>query len=343
MSGFEVGDCVYIGKSSGIVVEVLTGNKVIVYDTNEEYEKKVWRSKLTLITDIEEISNILSIYDKHQQKQKSKRKKKPKPTAPKKQAIPKARVRVPVPTELFDDKLKDELSKIAMNQLNFFRSINQWYTELLINDQYDDKEGNSKQFWENVIIDYENYMTNLSQNINSTPPISLEMELIWRVHLLSPQIYVKDCVRQFGRIINHNCDDPKTNYIRHNSNNFRNEVLKNPNPGNTGFIGPDLIMTDALKRQCKFIRKIIKVNLFDPINKNKIGDSVERYEKFLKAMWAENKPQGLIMVPTLDIDLIWHSHQLNLGLCIIIYILNTKKRGQYFGQLCTMKKVLIYN
>ena len=216
---------------------------------------------------------------------------------------------------LLDMKLKEELSKIAMNQLNFFRAINQCYTELLINDQYSEKRGNSKQFWEDIIIDYEQYMVKLAEDINITIPMSLEIELIWRIHLLSPQNYINDCMRQFGKIIGHYCIDPKMKYIRHNSSKFRKEILKNLNPGNTGFIGPDLIMTDALKRQCKFIRKIIKINMFNPIDKNKINSSIARYEKFLETMWAENKPQGLIMVPTLDIDLIYHLHQLNIGLC----------------------------
>ena len=44
---------------------------------------------------------------------------------------------------LFDSSLKSELSNIALNQLDFFQSINQWYSQLLFNDQYSNKQANN--------------------------------------------------------------------------------------------------------------------------------------------------------------------------------------------------------
>eukprot|EP01083_Nonionella_stella_P306564 1074128_1 len=220
-----------------------------------------------------------------------------------------------------DPDLQQELETTSMNQLNFFRALNQWYSSLLIEDQYTDKQENNKLFWESIIMDYEMYMDKIaadpsSENTmrhriphSSEITISLEMELVWRIHVLNPQCYVSDCIRKFGKIIGRT--KQWQNHTRHNTTNFRRNVLKNQSPANTGFISPDLVMTDAIKRQCKFIRKMIKINMFYPITLADIKAAITRYDQFLQAMWAPDKPQGLVMVPTLDLDLIWHSHQLN--------------------------------
>eukprot|EP01084_Bolivina_argentea_P006764 12800_1 len=208
-----------------------------------------------------------------------------------------------------DPALQQELETVSMNQLNFFRALNQWYSSLLIEDQYTEKQENNKLFWEGIIMDYEMYMDKIAADPSSEITVSIEMELVWRIHLLNPQCYVNDCMRKFGKLISRTKE--WQNHTRHDSNNFRRNVLNNQPPANTGFISPDLVMTDAIKRQCKFIRKMIKINMFDPITLDKIKASIIRYDQFLQSMWAPNKPQGLVMVPTLDLDLIWHSHQLN--------------------------------
>ena len=141
--------------------------------------------------------------------------------------------------------------------------------------------------------------------------VSREVELVWRVHLLNPQCYINDCMRQFGKVILHQCNDPNAVYYPHNQSQFRQKILHNHAPGRTGFIMPDLVMTDAIKRQCKFIHKMIKINLWKPIYLEQLDGAITRYSQFMAAMWAPDKPQGLIMVPTNDIDLIWHSHQLD--------------------------------
>ena len=140
---------------------------------------------------------------------------------------------------------------------------------------------------------------------------SREVELVWRVHLLNPQCYIKDCVRQFGRVVPHKCHEPNIEYLGHDQHEFREKVLLNRHPKRTGFIGSDLVMTDAIKRQCKFIHKMIKINLWSPIYLEHIDFAITRYEQFMTAIWAPDKPEGLVMVPTNDIDLIWHSHQLD--------------------------------
>ena len=149
-------------------------------------------------------------------------------------------------------------------------------------------------------------MKMLASNLNtkySSRKVRREIEVVWRVHLLNPQCYINDCVHHFGKVIPHQCDDPHIEYHGHDQQQFKSKILHNPYA--------DLVMTDAIKRQCKFIHKMIKINLWTPIYLEHIEGAITRYEQFMNAMWAPDKPQGLIMVPTNDIDLIWHSHQLD--------------------------------
>jgi len=212
---------------------------------------------------------------------------------------------------LFDDALKANLKNIALNQLNFFRVLNRNYPYLLIEMEYNAKAGNDEAFWESMVVDYENYMELLGRGSPPKWSVSREIEFVWRVHLLNPQCYATDCMRKFGKVIQHNASDPNTMYPAHTQQSFRQKVLHNRSPGRTGFIMPDFVMTDAIKRQCQFIHKMIKINLWQTIYLENIDGAITRYEQFMAAMWARDKPQGLILVPTNDIDLIWHSHQLD--------------------------------
>merc|ERR1719334_961548 len=214
------------------------------------------------------------------------------------------------PQPLMNDALKLDLKNIALNQLNFFRQLNRHYPYLLMEETYNGKAGNNLQFWESMVVDYENYMSVIAEK---GPPSSMprEIELVWRVHMLNPQCYIDDCMRQFGKVILHDCKDPNATYPAHNRSSFRANIMKKQGLQRTGFIMPDLVMTDAIKRQCKFVHKMIKINLWNTIYLDNIEGAINRYEQFMAAMWAPDKPQGLIMVPTNDIDLIWHSHQLD--------------------------------
>lgn len=223
-------------------------------------------------------------------------------------------------TNLFDDKLKKHLRNIALNQLNFFRYLRLDYRQLLTNKKYDQRQecGNTETFWESIIAEYERYMGRLANAKVQRAPItaiSLEMELVWRVHLLNPQHYIADCMRQFGRVIGHKCNDPNAVYLTNQHQDFdQKQKLKR-----TGFISADLIMTEAIKRQCEFIQKMIEMDIEQLVEidvmtgrvRDQIEGAIDRYEKFMTLMWAPDKPQNLILVPTLAIDLIWHSHQLD--------------------------------
>merc|ERR1719242_732944 len=212
----------------------------------------------------------------------------------------------------FSDALRLSLKNIALNQFKCFDALNREYPNMLKNKEYDDKEGNSEAFWESIVVDYENYMELLAKNEGvASWTVSREVELVWRVHALNPVHYVKDCLRRFGKVIPHRSNDPNAVYPAHSQQAFREKVIGNKAPRRTGFITKDLVMTDALKRQCDYVRKMVELDMKKTTVNDYIETAIDGYQQFLNLAWSADKPKGLRVVPTLSIDLIWHSHQLD--------------------------------
>jgi hypothetical protein len=63
----------------------------------------------------------------------------------------------------------------------------------------------------------------------------------------------------------------------------------------------------AVKRQIAFARKITSVYPYDPVPENLLSDSQQRYAKFMNLVRVNQNPA---IVPAVDIDLFWHTHQL---------------------------------
>jgi hypothetical protein len=64
----------------------------------------------------------------------------------------------------------------------------------------------------------------------------------------------------------------------------------------------------AVKRQVAFARKITSVFPYDPVPENILLDSQQRYAKFMNLIRMNKNPA---MVPAVDIELLWHTHQLS--------------------------------
>ena len=67
-------------------------------------------------------------------------------------------------------------------------------------------------------------------------------------------------------------------------------------------------LRDAVKRQMLFARKITAAYPYDPVPESLLLDSQQRYTKFMNLIRMNKNPA---MVPALDIDLFWHTHQLS--------------------------------
>ncbi|PMD30293.1 hypothetical protein L207DRAFT_641851 [Hyaloscypha variabilis F] len=66
-------------------------------------------------------------------------------------------------------------------------------------------------------------------------------------------------------------------------------------------------LRDAVKRQILFARKITAAYPYDPVPKKLLLDSQQRYAKFMNLIRMNQNPA---IVPAVDIDLFWHTHQL---------------------------------
>merc|ERR1719436_1352919 len=106
--------------------------------------------------------------------------------------------------------------------------------------------------------------------------------------MLHPHAYRADCERRFGKLA-------LPDYSR------KGAIL----PSGSKFTHMDLV--DAMKRQLKFMRKICDLKAFS--DKSYLEQAVDRYDRFLRLI----KLGRGIIVPTLDIDIVWHTHQLHPG------------------------------
>ena len=118
-------------------------------------------------------------------------------------------------------------------------------------------------------------------------------ELCWRVHLLSPFIYAKYCRKNFGKIVDH---------VTLPVGEYPIEPPDHPSPAKpllASFLVP------AIRRQQDFMEKMLarRGAMESP---EAIAAAVESYGKFLGLM---KRHPGVTFVPTLAIDLIWHTHQ----------------------------------
>ncbi|CAL0314136.1 unnamed protein product [Lupinus luteus] len=155
--------------------------------------------------------------------------------------------------------------------------------------------------------------------------VPLDCEWVWHCHRLNPVRYKSDCEELYGRVLD-NFDvvstvqgicgrQTKEIWTKLYPNEPYNADLINLSPEDISertatlakYTKYDLI--SAAKRQSPFFYQVsrphMKNNLF-------IEEAVARYKGFLYLI-KTNKEKGLkrFCVPTYDIDLIWHSHQLH--------------------------------
>ena len=178
---------------------------------------------------------------------------------------------------------------------------------------------------ERAIYRYEKYWLPFLANISSNgledlcylPP--LDVHWVWHVHMLSPTKYTKDCNFVVGRLLNHTLNSlHKMEDIRSRTEALWKakyplepfDVLKEkcskwskPKHFKTKL---SYDIASAVKRQAPFYYQVSLPHY--KTDKQFLDDAVVRYLKFLKLKQANPK---LFIVPTLDIDLMWHTHQVH--------------------------------
>ncbi|CAF0919783.1 unnamed protein product, partial [Adineta steineri] len=131
-----------------------------------------------------------------------------------------------------------------------------------------------------------------------------QIEWIWHVHRLHPIAYSNDCIDQLP---DHKVVDKK--YIRSTMKkhqHYHSFIPFKSIKHQSKFV-PSLDLASAVLRQIDFLQKFQKHNLFSmnllKMNRDSFEKMVQNYVSFVKL--ANNNG---IIVPTFEIDLIWHTY-----------------------------------
>lgn len=166
-----------------------------------------------------------------------------------------------------------------------------------------------------------------SENPVSEDPIvvPLDCEWIWHCHRLNPVRYESDCMELFGRILGTrkiissvqgtsktNTEEiwnkmyPEEPYELDYNRPFPGDVLQQNSRGDK-FTSYDLVA--AARRQVPFCYQVSRPHMSDDLF---LQEALARYKGFLHLI-RTNRKKGVnrFCVPTYDVDLMWHSHQLH--------------------------------
>ncbi|CAH9105479.1 unnamed protein product, partial [Cuscuta europaea] len=157
--------------------------------------------------------------------------------------------------------------------------------------------------------------------------VPLDCEWVWHCHRLNPVQYNYDCKQLYGKIIdNHNVTSSTTGTCKGKTE----QVWKQLNPsepyeldlasalsdGQHSTMPDKLIncssnydLVSAVKRQSSFFYQVSRPHMSSDLY---LEGAVARYKGFLHLI-KRNKERSIrcFCVPTYDIDLIWHTHQLH--------------------------------
>ncbi|CAN8288534.1 unnamed protein product [Cochlearia groenlandica] len=185
---------------------------------------------------------------------------------------------------------------------------------------------------ERAIYRYNVYWLPLLANYSKTSSTSegslvppLDCEWIWHCHRLNPVRYRSDCEQLYGKILDNYGTVSSTN----ESGSFKSEtenlwkILYPMEPYNIDFdkaiwkpkdisslekwVTYDLVA--AVKRQSSFYSRVLTTHVDSG---SIMEEAISRYKSFIYLIKRNREmSMEIIGVPTCDIDLIWHTHQLN--------------------------------
>nr|XP_017218219.1 PREDICTED: glycine-rich domain-containing protein 1-like isoform X1 [Daucus carota subsp. sativus]XP_017218220.1 PREDICTED: glycine-rich domain-containing protein 1-like isoform X1 [Daucus carota subsp. sativus] len=155
--------------------------------------------------------------------------------------------------------------------------------------------------------------------------VPLDCEWVWHCHRLNPVRYISDCKKFYGRILD-NCNVASS--IQGASGSETEEIWERLYPDEPYSFQPDTSCWDetlekaadaekhttydlvlAIERQSPFFYQVSRPHMKNDLF---LEGAVARYKGFLHLI-KKNREHMLkrFCVPTYDIDLIWHSHQLH--------------------------------
>ncbi|KAG6436864.1 hypothetical protein SASPL_101768 [Salvia splendens] len=141
--------------------------------------------------------------------------------------------------------------------------------------------------------------------------VPLDCEWIWHSHRLNPIRYKKDCLELYGRLLD---NKNVISSVEGTSKNQTEDAWKTLFPSEPFELDLEVKQENTIGDGA-VAEKFTKYDLVSQPQMNEtryIRGAVARYKGFLHLI-KRNKEQGIqsFVVPTYDIDLIWHSHQLH--------------------------------
>ncbi|KAL1315721.1 hypothetical protein AAHE18_15G005800 [Arachis hypogaea] len=155
--------------------------------------------------------------------------------------------------------------------------------------------------------------------------VPLDCEWVWHCHKLNPVRYKSDCEELYGRMLdNFGVVSTVEGVCSRQTEEIWNKMYPNEpyNVDLTNLLPEDISerisslakytkydLVSAAKRQSPFFYQVSRPHMKNDLF---IREAVARYKGFLYLI-KSNKEKGIkrFCVPTYDIDLIWHSHQLH--------------------------------
>ena len=160
----------------------------------------------------------------------------------------------------------------------------------------------------NAVRRYETiWLPIVAENPNEFLEPPLDVHWVWHVHMLCPKQYASDCQELLGCVPNHRfCgNEQKAQRLWAQSTQEPFEVSYDDIPVETEYssrLSYDIV--SASNRQKEFYYNVylphFKVTPF-------LQSSLSRYKRFIA---LKRCTTGAFLVPTYDIDLMWHTHQL---------------------------------
>ena len=203
----------------------------------------------------------------------------------------------------FTTNLKEQ----SLNQIEFLRAVSAV------------PSFKDEQFLKFALYRYETFWLPLARDhIRTCLSAPLDIEWIWHCHMLSPRTYSRDCHTIVGDLINHTIRGPnehkselqKTEKLwkqKYPTEPFQVDLKVPSYPKERENFQSSLtydIVSSALRQNVFFYQ----VSLPHYCDTKYLDLCLLRYKQFL---YIKQQLQDEFIVPCYDIDIMWHSHQLN--------------------------------
>lgn len=159
-----------------------------------------------------------------------------------------------------------------------------------------------------------------SQDSGELLPAPLDVEWVWHCHLLSPLAYEKDCLEIVGKLVDHklwsseerqqSLDKSKRIWeskYPEEAFDFRESDAWNEKQAAMDIVGSKITynIRGAIFRQKDFYYEVSLPHFKDA---KFLATALDRYKRFL---YLRQQFPSVFLVPSYDIDLMWHTHQLH--------------------------------